>query len=66
MATECTVCFEPYTSEGEKQPKLLHCTHTLCLQCVEQLVMGTTLMCPECRKDHRIPQGKADALPTNR
>ncbi len=63
---ECSVCFEPFARDGEKQPKLLPCTHTLCLWCVGQLVNGTMLTCPECREDHALPEGGAQGFPTNR
>ena len=68
MSIECSICFEKYQEEGEKCPKLLPCSHTLCLQCLEQLVNqgGRRLQCPECRENHQLPAGGVRAFNTNR
>ncbi len=45
--TDCALCLEPFT-----EPKQLPCTHTFCLQCLEQLVRlqpQNSFPCPECR-----------------
>ncbi len=63
METECAVCMEGYEAEGEKRPKLLPCSHTLCAGCVKQLTEGFRIQCPECRESHLIPM---EDFPTNR
>lgn len=49
---ECVVCFEPY-SRKERIPRILHCQHTLCTQCLETIKIAqngmNTLCCPMCR-----------------
>ena len=34
---ECRVCEDVFTIQGEKVPRLLHCGHTLCHQCLSRL-----------------------------
>ena len=63
MATECSICLEKYEKQGDKIPKLLPCTHTVCLQCARQLIENSKLNCPECRSENRVPAG---GFPTNR
>ncbi len=66
MATECAVCMEVFTADGDRVPKLLPCSHTLCLGCVRLVVRGGRAVCPECRRQNPLPQGGVQALPTNR
>ncbi len=68
MDAECSVCFESYTQDGDRVPKLLPCSHTLCLQCLQQLPrhQGNRITCPECRKVHQVGQAGAEAFLTNR
>ena len=64
--TECNVCYESYEQDGEKCPKLLPCSHTVCLQCLRHLGQSFYMRCPECRKSHRVPPEGAGGFPTNR
>ena len=44
---DCALCLEEF-----KQPKILPCSHTFCLQCLEELIRthpGNKFPCPECR-----------------
>ena len=66
MTIDCCVCFEKYQSVGNQSPRLLPCTHTVCLACVTRLVEGALLQCPECRKNHPVPPEGARGFPTNR
>ena len=64
-------------SHGNRCPKLLPCTHTVCLACLEDLYhthpvrMGffqpyRGVQCPECRIFHNVPQQNVGNFPTNR
>ena len=68
MTSECPICFDTYQNEGPHRPKLLICSHTVCLSCLEQLARdgNSPVNCPECRAVCPLPQGGADAFPTNR
>ncbi len=66
MTTECSICLEIYTKVGEGVPKLLPCSHTACLWCLQELVKGSSLECPECRANHVLPVRGVAAFPTNR
>ena len=67
MATECSVCMDSFQPDGDKCPKLLPCSHTLCLQCLRQLSnRRPRIQCPECRNNHNAPDGNVVNFPTNR
>ena len=67
MATECCVCLEQFELDGDKCPKLLPCTHTLCLQSLQQLCNGRPrVRCPECCAFNDAPEGNAKKFQTNR
>ena len=50
----CAICLEDYT-----HPKVLHCFHVFCTQCIERLVQqdaqGQTVQCPNCRQPTLLP-----------
>ncbi|XP_030063069.1 E3 ubiquitin-protein ligase TRIM32 [Microcaecilia unicolor] len=48
---ECPICMEAFTEE-RLRPKLLHCGHTICRQCVEKLLTNSIngIRCPFCSK----------------
>ena len=58
--TECAVCFEEYDT-----PKLLPCTHTFCLKCLEKLEQNKRIICPTCNKRHKVPDRGAQAFMEN-
>ena len=68
----CSVCLEGFTQDGNKVPKLLPCSHTLCLSCLKQLLRAypsgpLIIECPECRVVHKVPQVAGSvSFPTNR
>ena len=60
---ECPVCLDVYTD-----PRMLPCPqggHTLCRRCLDGLVRGSTITCPECRAKHNIPPSGPDGFPRN-
>ena len=53
--------------DGDKCPKLLPCSHTLCLQCLQELSDGRrNIRCPECRTHFEAPERNVINFPTNR
>merc|ERR1719318_858235 len=52
---------------GEHSPKLLPCSHTICLECLTRIVAtfarDSQFRCPICRELITIPQGGVPALP---
>ena len=57
---ECSVCLETF-----KDPRMLPCQHTLCLDCLSSLVDRASLVCPLCRTSHMLPDGGVANLPLN-
>ena len=66
MSTACCVCFETYVDDGVRCPKLLPCSHTICIQCLKKLVEEGRVQCPECREFHPVPSQGVHVFPTNR
>ena len=60
----CSVCMTTFTD-----PKQLPCLHSFCLHCLQgiQRTSGRDdiIVCPECRKESRVPSGNLNNLPTN-
>lgn len=52
--TNCSICTETYVS-----PRLLPCSHTYCMKCLERLAEGKKpgdrITCPLCRVGYKIP-----------
>ena len=60
---ECPVCLDVCTD-----PRLLPCPkgyHTLCKRCLDGLVRGPTITCPECRANHIVPSSGPDSFSRN-
>ncbi|XP_052803863.1 uncharacterized protein LOC128234173 isoform X2 [Mya arenaria] len=50
---ECPICLDRFT-----RPRALPCQHTLCYECLNQLIQGDRrVTCPECRAMHDVPSG---------
>ena len=47
---DCPVCFEEYDENGRHTPKLLPCNHTLCEQCLSEIIEDKKVLCPECKQ----------------
>ena len=53
---------------GEHNPKLMPCSHTVCIQCLDRIVATFArdtgqFRCPICRELITIPRGGVQALP---
>ena len=60
---ECSVCLDVCTD-----PRMLPCPkggHTLCKKCLDGLVRGPTITCPECRAKHNVPPSGTHGFPRN-
>ncbi|XP_033640978.1 tripartite motif-containing protein 2-like [Asterias rubens] len=61
---ECPICSGRFT-----QPKLLECSHSFCLECLQQLrensPITTRLSCPVCRQETLLNENGIDGLKTN-
>jgi len=62
----CSTCLCMYNSQ-EQTPKLLPCSHTVCLECLHRIVAtfarDSQFRCPICRELINIPRGGVQALP---
>ena len=65
----CAVCGERF-----HDPRVLPCLHTYCRKCVESLTQQksasdepdtkiSTVVCPQCREEHTLPETGAGKLP---
>jgi len=64
-ATVCSLCQEVF-----RDPRVLPCLHTYCLNCIQgwsndRRPRGAKPRCPRCRKKYRIPQTGLEELPRN-
>ncbi|XP_038054654.1 E3 ubiquitin-protein ligase TRIM56-like [Patiria miniata] len=62
---ECSICTNRF-----RQPKLLDCLHSFCLQCLQDLrqsqdLSGTKLTCPLCRRETMLKGSGVADLPNN-
>ena len=58
--TDCPVCYEDYTD-----PKILPCSHTFCLNCLENLKAEKCITCPMCNAEHKVPERGVQAFLEN-
>lgn len=62
---QCPICMDEY-----KDPRILTCHHTVCLQCLLDYVQHTStsgriFRCPQCRADVCVPRGGVKDFPPN-
>ena len=54
----CQICLEDFEETGDRVPRIMPCTHTLCEICLKQLFKpsnrGDFVECPECRMKHKV------------
>ena len=54
----CQICLEDFEEAGDHVPRLLPCSHTLCEECLKQLIKpskrGNSMECPECGETHNV------------
>ncbi|XP_071952197.1 E3 ubiquitin-protein ligase TRIM23-like [Antedon mediterranea] len=63
---ECRVCDDVFTLQGKKIPRLLHCGHTLCHECLTRLpVYGGALLCPFDRQATQLTDSGVAGLKKN-
>ena len=56
----CPICYQLF-----KNPKYLPCHHSYCEQCLEKMQVQSKIICPECRKEAKVPAGGVKDLPNN-
>ncbi|GFR94523.1 tripartite motif-containing protein 2-like [Elysia marginata] len=64
----CGTCLCTYEQGGDRTPKLLPCSHTVCRNCLERIIAAQTLdtgsfRCPICRETVQVPQGGVPSFP---
>lgn len=57
FVSECSICYEPYTSLGDKRCVVTPCGHLFCFGCLTQVFKGSTkynpATCPKCRTEFK-------------
>lgn len=65
---ECSICFSEFNNVF-RCPKMLHCRHTFCLECLARINVKSTepgaINCPLCRSLTQLPALGLPRLPTN-
>ena len=56
--TNCPVCDVIYKTTGDRAPRLLPCSHTVCEACLKRkVIQRNQLDCPQCAETHSAPDG---------
>ena len=62
----CSVCSRGFRAKGDRVPRLLPCSHTVCERCLRgKLLKKYTLDCPQCGEVHTARNGM-ESFPSNR
>ncbi|XP_065892071.1 E3 ubiquitin-protein ligase TRIM45-like [Dysidea avara] len=56
----CPVCYQLFNN-----PKYLPCYHSYCEGCLEKMQVQSKIICPECRKEAKVPAGGVKEFATN-
>ena len=67
--TECGICSEDFSLEGDHVPRILPCSHTFCEKCIGTILdsnpeNANLLECPVCKDKHPVSKG-ARTFPQN-
>ena len=62
----CQVCFEDFEENGNHVPRILPCSHTLCHECIGQMIRQNRIECPFCRKKHEAMEDYKKSFPQNK
>lgn len=66
MFPKCGICKDQYSNEtGNRVPKTLKCSHSLCSACAEKMVESFVIECPFCREKSDVPNNDVDTLQKN-
>ena len=60
ISLKCSVCLEMY-----KDPRVLPCLHSYCLNCLQGLASTDVVSCPQCRAKYDVPKGGVASYPTD-
>ncbi len=60
----CMVCKDTFDCT-EQIPRMLHCKHTVCHSCIQQLLNKEMVICPKCRFHNTCNGGIAANFPQN-
>ena len=61
----CQICLEDFEETGDKVPRILPCSHTVCQKCLAQLIRQKLVKCPECRLKHKA-KNDVKSFPQNK
>ncbi|XP_065907834.1 tripartite motif-containing protein 2-like [Dysidea avara] len=56
----CPICYQLFNN-----PKYLPCYHSYCEGCLEKMQVQSKIICPECRKEVKVPAGGVKEFATN-
>ncbi|XP_065888847.1 tripartite motif-containing protein 2-like [Dysidea avara] len=56
----CPVCYQLFNN-----PKYLPCYHSYCEGCLKKMQVQSKIICPECRKEAKVPVGGVKEFATN-
>lgn len=62
---DCSICNHSFEPDGDHQPKILKCGHTICIECVARIVNTTGVKCPFCFAVTPVGIMGINALPVN-
>ncbi|XP_061194588.1 E3 ubiquitin-protein ligase TRIM33-like isoform X1 [Saccostrea echinata] len=60
--TNCVQCHNEF-DENKRYPHVLSCLHTCCSSCLERIVSGKQIFCPECHSQTEISNDPIKDLP---
>ena len=59
---DCSICL---CYMLDREPKILHCAHTFCQDCLKQLIQDNQICCPKCRHVTTLADNDVKKLPFN-